>query len=654
VSSVADALAVIEFLGTFLVLGFLAVALLRRRLITVALVVAILFGIVFANPFGVVASSSSADARTLAPTEEADGARHWVKVAGVPVAWFTPYNDEHPFAFENSPSSTLKLRYGFSFLPSTGATSVVPQCANDIDVPCWKGRPDDYPLLHSDGDDRRYVVPLSQTLVVDQQGGTGSYPYVPHVYDVRLGLASRLALVYWLLVGGALVVALRRGRPRWRAIAIACGCSVAVGVVGSVIVATVPAEARSAESRTPPLLPGAAPAPSASGAAQIRSIEPVAEGCIVERSGYVPYNRCGQVDQLTAVETSGRALAVWTARRNDVTELRTRALSRAGEPIGSRSAIATSWQTVTASGEISCDLPADLASAPMPDDQVLVVWSSACDLHGGVGGRATISGVVLDAQGGVVRGPSVVLAYDRGNTAEPAPLFWLVATAQGVPYLAWVAPSHASAYRRALYISRLDAALRPSDPHEVLSEESALGAIAIACGRACLVAHGRDDLIALRLLDDKGRVTSTSSIAHASVAGRSGLVAEAAGDRFVLGWLESDGVNVDARLATVRTGSPVAVETVARRIPHGDGSDARVPEPLGIATAGKAPALVFETAVGEDSGVKQLHTASRGSVVSRSIDVDLQAGSVVGDDALVAIAGLWFAKPPEPVSVHVP
>jgi len=79
-----------------------------------------------------------------------------------------------------------------------------------------------------------------------------------------------------------------------------------------------------------------------------------------------------------------------------------------------------------------------------------------------------------------------------------------------------------------------------------------------------------------------------------------------------------------------------------------------VPEPLGIATAGAAPALVFETAVGEDAGVKQLHTASRGSVVSRSIDVDLQAGSVVGDDALVAIAGLWFAKPPEPVSVHVP
>ena len=68
-ASLSTLLAFAELIGTVGVPALLVIALVRKRhLITTALVAAIVFGVVFANPFGAVAEPSSEDARSLTPS----------------------------------------------------------------------------------------------------------------------------------------------------------------------------------------------------------------------------------------------------------------------------------------------------------------------------------------------------------------------------------------------------------------------------------------------------------------------------------------------------------------------------------------------------------------------------------------------------------
>jgi hypothetical protein len=649
VSSLATELALAEFVGTVAVVTLVVVALARKRhILTLALVVAVVFGIVFANPFGIVAEPSTTNARALTPSSEADGSRHWLKVGGIPVAWFTPYDQPYPWAGlgENSPTSVLKLRYGFSFLPSTGASSVVAQCSNDIDVSCWRDRSDDYPLVHRDDGRRWFVVPLAQTLVPGSQGES-AFPNVPHVYEVRLGIASWRGLVYWLFVGVALGVSARMSAVRLRPVFLAAAGCLAAGVLVGAVMAAGSASPRSAASVSPPLLPEPAEAPESSGSVLPTPIESYEPSCIVRASG-VAANRCGRIDALTASTVPGGILAVWTAEADGLMQLRARRLSSGGEPRGDASTLLRSWDQSANPGGWNCAIPAELQAAPLADGNVLVAWSSTCDLHPS-SSPASITGLVLSPSGGVVRAPFPMLAYDRGLTAEPAPRYWLRTTTTGDAVLFWEAPSR-TPYHRALFASRLNAQQRAVDGTEILSEEQSIGSVAVACGRTCLVVDGNSDGISYRMLEADGRVLRDGPLLRGQTMPRSELVAATAGNGFYAGWIESDGANADGYLATFDLARLPAVQKVASHVPTGGGNRGVTPRPLGIAT-GRAPALMFQTATAAEDEFL-LHVASSGALSTTTTDVRFTAPTVLGE-VLVAIGGLWPSTPDEPVSVLV-
>jgi len=652
VDSLATLLALAEFVGTLAIVLLLVVSLAwKRQLIMPALVAAIVFGIVFANPFGVVAEPSAANARSLNPSSEADSARHWVKVGGVPVAWFTPYDQPYPWAglYENSPNSVLKLRYGFSFLPTTGATSVVEQCSNYIGDPCWRDRPDDYPLVHRDAVGRALVVPLTKTLVPNRQGESG-YPSVPHVYEARLGVASWRSTAYWFGVGVALLLAARMSRLRLRGIGIAIVVSLAVGVMGAGALALVPTPERSSASVTPDLLPEPADAPPVSRTAQTTPIESFGAGCVETVDG-VARNTCGRVDRLTAVETAGGMLAIWTAEADGLMHFRTRRLSSRGEPLDAGSTTVRSWSQTASSGQWNCEIPAELQAVRLARGDVLVAWSSVCDLRGGTGGPASIMGAVLGPSGDLVGEPFRILGYDRGSTAEPRPRYWLRASSSGEPFLFWEAPTRAAYHGRALFMSPLDARLQAVEATEIMNEEHGIGSVAVACGASCFVAQGLGGAITLHVLGGDGQILRREVVAPDPTALRSELAADADGDRYVAGWLESDGVNVDGYVAMLELDDPPIVRAVARRIPNGDGTDASTPDPLGVVADRFDSTLVFQTSTDADDEFV-IRVATRASVDSRSIDVRL-GEPTLAKGVLVAIAGLWPAKPAEPVSVVV-
>ncbi len=642
-----------EFFGTLAILVLLGVSLFwKRHLLTGVLVAAIVFGVAFANPFGVVAEPSAANARSLKPTTETDGARHWVKVGRIPVAWYTPYDQPYPWAgaFENSPNSVLKLRYGLSFLPSTGASSVVEQCSNDIGDPCWRDRADDYPLVHRDARGRAYVVPLTKTLVPSRQGES-AYPSVPHVYGVSLGIASWRGAVYWLLVAVTLGFAARTSRLDLRSIGIAIAVLVAVGLVAAGALAVVPAPARSASSVEPELLPERAEAPPVSGVAQTTPIETFRTGCIQTVNG-VARNSCSRIDSLTAVETADGILAIWTAEADGLVHLHTRRLSPRGEPLDAGSATVRSWSQTDSSGQWNCGVPAELQATRLASGEVLLAWSSACDLRGGTGGPASISGAVLSPSGSLVRGPFLVLGYDRGSTAEPRPRYWLRSSTGGEALLIWEAPTRARYYGRALFASRLDADLRAVDATEFGYGEHGVGSVAVACATSCLVTQGLEDGITLRVVSTAGRVLRREVVPRSPDSPRSELVAGVDGSRYTAGWLESDGVNVDGYVTVLRSGEQPSVRRVAQRIPNGNGSDGSTPDPWGIAARRGEPALVFQTTTASGDEFL-LHSASGSSMITETLDARLGGPTLVAG-VLVAIAGVWPTKPAEPVSVVVP
>jgi hypothetical protein len=649
-TSLATPLALIEFFGAIAIVAMLVVSLVwRRHLLAGVLIAAIVFGIVLENPVGVVAEPSPVDARSLTPTEHADGARHWVKVGGVPVAWFTPYDQPYPWAglYENTPTSVLKLRYGLAFLPSIGASSVIRQCSNYIGDPCWRDRADDYPLIQRNEAGGAYVVPLTQTIVPSRQSQS-AYVNVPHVYAVGLGVASWRALAYWLLVAAAIVVGAQRAQLRARSIALAVGLTVLAGLAVGGAFAVVPEPARSAYV-APELLPEPADTPPVSGAAEMTPIETYADNCVRTIDG-VARNTCARIEHLTAAESSNGILAIWTAEADGLMHLRTRRLSLHGEPLGAASATVRSWRQTDGAGHDNCEVPAELEAVRLASGDVLLGYSRACDLRAGGSGPVTIMGTVLSPSGALVREPFPMLSYVNGDTVTASPRFWLRSTSAGAPILIWQAPARTRPYGQTLDISALDTDLRAGAASEFAYDEHGFGSLAVACKASCLVAQGEETGIVLRDMSAGGRVLRHELIGRSADVPRSELVVTVGAAGYVVGWIESDGVNVDGYLANVVPSGPPVTHKVAEQIPAGDGMVGRTPDPLGIAATLRKPALVFETGASADAFL--LHSSSDAATISRTVDVMLGDSTII-NDVLVAIGGVWPTNPSQPVSVVI-
>jgi hypothetical protein len=642
VSEVGRALAVVELVGMVVVAAALMRALAERRPAGRVLAAAVVFGVVFANPFGVVADRSLVDPRPLTLSNVKDRAAHWVKVGPIPLAWFRPYDERllHAGWFENAPESVLKLRYGFALLPSTGASTVVAQCSNSISDPCWDGyRYDpsarvDYPLVHHDRDGRTWVVPLGRAHLVGV--GPSSYVHVPQFYEVRLGLASRRALVYWLVL--ALVAALvsRNVRVRWADVRpLALGVA-GVGVGVTLIAASTSAARRSATEQQPPVL--AKPAAPSRTAGRVDPVaiadEPYDAGCVEREDGRINF-RCSRPEQLAAADSAGPALAVWTSQPalDYETTLRGRLLTAEGEPLGPSVALVPSWPSSERPGTANCAIPVDVQAVSAPNDRWLVAWSDSCP-YPEESAPVAIRGALLDRRLRLVRGPFAITRFRQGVTTPP-PSFWLRATTRGDALLVRTGQARDDPYRSTVFASFLDANHRESRPVD-LGEGSA---IAVACGATCAVANADSGTLSVRFLSPHASIAARSSVEQGERPLYSELVATARGNRIWIGWLESAGVDADARVATFRPGRSATVATVAGDVANGDASKPSVPQPLGIVLGAGGASLVWQTEVRVRGRPQlRLHRASSSTHAAYVVGAALSEGSIVGDGTLVAAA----------------
>jgi hypothetical protein len=329
-------------------------------------------------------------------------------------------------------------------------------------------------------------------------------------------------------------------------------------------------------------------------------------------------------------------------------QLRVRRLSLDGKPLGARSTTIRRWKQTDGNGHDNCDVPYDLQSVRLGDGNVLLGYSRFCDLRGGGPEHPTITGVLLSPSGELLREPFPLISYNNGQTAQTSPHFWLRSTNAGTPILVWEGPSRTQSYGRALIMSPLDRDLRADGGREFAFDQYGFGSVAIVCKQSCLVAQGDEEGITLRDVSPDGRVLRRELVSRPSGRPGSELVAIADRTGYLVGWLESDGVNVDGYLAIVRPTGRASVQQVAHQIPTGDGMHASTPDPLGI-TSGRR-ALVFETAVSNDEFL--LHTASTASLTSKTLDVRMGDSTTIGD-VLITAAGLFPVTPADPVSVDL-
>jgi hypothetical protein len=599
---------------------------------------------------------SASDARPLAPSENADDTRHWVKVAGVPVAWFTPYAEAYVSSdedeFSRSPGSSLKLRYGLSFLPSTGAATVVGECSVVFSDPCWTGELGDrYPLVQRDENGRTWVVPVGEAPVDDASGN--QFVAVPRFFEVGLGVASTAAFVYWLVVGGLVGVAALQRRLRWRVVALTGVSAVVAGLLLAGVLAAVPAPERSAVLRASTLLPEPVePSDAPTLEPTLISAEPHAEGCVTIDDGTTIY-RCRRAEEMTAVETGDAILAVWTSHpgpRNERT-LRARTLALDGTPLGPSRALLPPWpvELPRGSGSGNCELPTDLQAAALGNGHVLVAWSNFCGYR--TSKPSPIQGLVLDERGRVVREPFVVATHDVGAPGA-ASRFWLRSTPTGDVLLVLTEPARPDTHGQVLHASVLGADLRATRATRLAASDEAFGSIAVACGSSCVVARALDGTIELTVVSAAGKVVRRATVVQGRAALRSELTAAASGDRFFVGWLESEGVNSGARLATLEPGRAPVVLNLADDVASGYFSHPYVPEPLGIDLTGE-PALVWQASTGPNDEILRLQHATRAKRTEYEVDELLHEPSVVSG-RLAAVAIGPVPALPDAVSVQLP
>ena len=548
-SRLGTVLALVELVGTPAVLLWLALA--PRRAAALAVV---LFGFVFANPIGVVARERQVDPRPLVPTARADTAVRWVRVAGVPVAWYVPYQQSYVYSGENSPTGALKLRYGFSFLPSTGASTVVGSCSNDISTPCWRG---DYPLVQRGRDGTVWIVPLTETYVGSRT------VHVPHFYEVGLGLASPLALAYWLVATPLLLRAFRR-RIAWRALGAAVAASAAAGLAVALAVSA-HRPARPAGEAEPALIPKARAAPAATATAR-----------------FVPLGAGDGAEGPAAAAAGAGVVAVWLVRRNDPvsTQLRARLVARDGRPAGPDRLLLT-WRYAP-TGRASCETPGSVRAAAA-GGRVVVAWNDRCGTVDHPG-PARIHVLVLRADGRPAGAPVVATAFAAAQEAEEPPPFALAANADGRVLLVWVA-------RDGMKSAFLGRHLR-AGPARQIAAGSLVDAV---CARTCaVVRRPKEAGVELLLLGADAAVVRTARIRERPAVAHSDPVATARGDSFYVGWTASPtATTAVVRVARVDRNGDVTATPLGHRFATGSSESVVVPPPLGIAFRRGEPELIW-------------------------------------------------------------
>jgi hypothetical protein len=628
---IGNLLWLVEVVGTPIVLVLLVRRVMSGAGLALAVTAAVVFGLVFANPFGVAVARSREDPRPLRPSAEADDARHWLEIAGVRVAWFYVYSTEDLIAFDTGASGSVKLRYGLTFLPSTGGGTVFRQCSNDVTDPCWRGN---YPLVYRDRDDTSWIVAVADEPVVDARGRV-TFERAPRFYELRLGVVSWAGLVYWLLVAGILAVAAADRRVVARSAGLAAAASVAAGFAITLVVAASPPAPRPPGPELPELIPKAPALPRADRRLRLASLsdEGTAPGC-VRREGTTTQRLCALAELATAAESRGGILAAWTSRPNpgQAVGLRVRRLSRAGRPVAPSTAPLAPWP---GSGPARCRRPAELQATRLAGGAVLVAWWDTCveALD-----RATheVRGVVLAPSGRLRRGPFRIVAF-RWPRDQSTP-FRLASTAAGRPFVLWRGESrNDNSGRSDLFAAFLDGRGRARRARRLTSGPEPVGVVAVACDVRCYVAHASEGVVEMHALEPSGRHVRLAAIRQGASRLSSDLVASAVGGRLFVGWLElRAGIDVTARIATFRDGEH-AVETVARGRPPAPAREPAAPEPLGLAVRSGTPTLLWQTQLRNGETARRVYSARRGRMSASAVDRALDDSTVVGS-VVVAVA----------------
>jgi hypothetical protein len=649
--SLETSVRLVELVGAGILLVALLVATIRRsRRLPRLLAAAAVFGVVFLNPFGVAVTPTRDDPRPVTPVGTADTGVHWVKVLGVPVAWFVPYSKEYLYRGENSPTAALKLRYGLSFLPTTGAKTVASQCGS-ADV-CWQ---DDYPLVQRDSRGRTWLVPLGQA-PLGNVVGQAAYIHVPHFYAVRLGLGSVEGLIYWILLLGVAWVMLRGRHVRRRAIVPPAVAFVVAGVVLNLALAAAATPSRSASSREPQLVPKAPPVPRSSGRLTPTPISDrhYSDACM-RQEGQTTLMLCRGADELAAAQTGDTVLAVWSVQPDpdSGTEFRVRRLSPSGRPLGPSRLLPRLWG--------DCPAPANLQAAPIPQGRVLLVWFDSC------AGGSDLDAIVLDRRARLVRKPFVVahVAPSYGSSGTGVP-FWLRSTTSGRPLLVWTGSSRESAYGNGVFTAFLDRRLRVRRINEIVGKDELIGDIAVACSSRCIVARiigtsvGTQPAatIDVDFLSATGAVAGRQYTSLGSPNLFSHPVAVAVRDRFYVGLLTTRrGSAATALVITIRRKD--AAPSVARvwaDVPAGEGSSPGIPDTLGIFGAARgAPTLAWQAGTSEGSTfVSKIYLADGRRRSSKTLATPLRERTFVGSDGTLIAVDSPGTPFPDPVSVQVP
>jgi hypothetical protein len=661
--SLETSIRLIELVGGGMLLLAVLVATSRRsRWLLPLLVAAAVFGVVFLNPLGVVAKVTRGDPRPVAPVGTADTGVHWVKVLGIPVAWFVPYRKNYLFYGENSPSGALKLRYGLSFLPSTGARTIVSQCSNSITDPCWR---DDYPLVQRDSRGRTWLVPLTEA-PLGNVSGQQSYIHVPHFYAIRLGLASVEGLAYWVLLLGVAWLVLR-ARPVPRRTVVAPVVALVVGgVLLNLALAAAATPSRSASSREPQLVPKAPPEPRSTGELAARRItdQHYPDAC-VKHVGQTTTYFCRGAVHVTAAETGDTVLAVWTAQPNPDfrTQLRVRRLSPSGRPLGP-SRLIGSWSSTTPSdpGHGNCHVPTDLQASPLARGRVLVVWSDSCELST-ADHASDLVAIVLDRSGRLVRRQSVVAHVPASFPSGSGVQFYLRSTTSGRSLLVWIGKARESKYTTAGFTAFLDVRGRARRINEIVGASG--GDLAVACSSRCILAYHLGTSVGTQpqgsievyFLSRTGAVTSRQAAYLGSPNLFSHPVAVGVDDRFYVGILTTQrGSAATAFLATFREDVASSIARVWTNVPTGAGSSPGIPEPIGIfGAATGTPTLAWQAGASQGSKpLTKIYLADGSRRSSKSVTSSLLEPMFVGGDGTLVAVGSAGTPFPEAVSVEVP
>lgn len=159
-----------------------------------------------AQPFGLIAHEQTAAPAGARPVHGATSV-HVARVLGLPILPFVVYRWDYLMATElDSPSAALRARSWFWLPILTSSTYVAQMCEGGAYDPCWD------PSHPSAG----------QQLTVLSAGGHYyvklTFPGGQQVWELGIGIASILGLLYWELLAVLIPLVLRARRRARRAV----------------------------------------------------------------------------------------------------------------------------------------------------------------------------------------------------------------------------------------------------------------------------------------------------------------------------------------------------------------------------------------------------------------------------------------------------